>query len=177
MNNLKKWLPPVAAFLLVAVLGLALLSPAEEGTAARSVGKEAPQFALSSLDGKTLSLAELKGRPVVINFWASWCGPCREEAPIFHELSTKQSQDGLVVVGVLFNENDEARARDFIAEYGLAYPNLRDDGLRTAISYGVTGIPETVFIDRDGIIQHKVSGGIAREQMNEGLGKLGVAPL
>ncbi|MEW6421766.1 MAG: TlpA disulfide reductase family protein [Deinococcota bacterium] len=175
----RRLLPPLLAAALVAVLGAALLNPSRNATdGGPLVGKPAPEFTLTSLDGTQVSLASLRGRPVVLNFWASWCGPCREEAPLFRELSTRQSAgQGLAVVGILFQETNEQNARDFIREYALAYPSLRDPGIQTGINYGVSGIPETFFIDRDGIIRHVDRGGLTRERLNVGLKKIGVAEL
>lgn len=125
-----------------------------------------------------MQLSSLKGRPVVLNFWASWCAPCREEAPLFRELSTKQAAGtGLAVLGVLFQERNEGTARDFIREYALAYPHLRDPQADTAINYGVSGIPETIFIDAGGVIRHVDRGGLDRERLNAGLEKIGVPKL
>lgn len=97
---------------------------------------------------------------------------------MFRELSARQSGgDGLAVVGILFNETNEGNARQFIQEYALAYPNLRDPGINTGLEYGVSGIPETVFIDKDGVVQHMDRGGLTRERLNVGLAKIGVPGL
>ncbi|MPY65518.1 redoxin domain-containing protein [Deinococcus sp. SDU3-2] len=172
----RRLLPPVLAATLVAVLGVALLSPSRNATdGGPLVGKPAPEFTLESLDGAQVSLAALQGRPVVLNFWASWCEPCREEAPLFRELGEKRSgENGPAILGILFQETKEQNARDFIREYALAYPNLRDPGIKTGIDYGVAGIPETVFIDKEGVIRHVDRGGLSRERLNVGLEKIGV---
>ncbi|MFC4427466.1 TlpA family protein disulfide reductase [Deinococcus navajonensis] len=175
----KRLLPPLLAAGLVAILGTALLRPAHNATTGGPlIGKTAPDFKLQSLDGAALRLSALHGRPVVVNFWASWCGPCREEAPLLRELSTKQAGgQGLAVVGVLFQEPREEAARNFIQDYALAYPHLRDPNSRTAIDYGVAGIPETFFIDAQGVVQHVDRGGLDRARLNAGLDKIGVPGL
>lgn len=175
----RRLLPPLIAAALVAVLGAALLNPARNATdGGPLVGKPAPAFTLESLDGARVSLASLQGRPVVLNFWASWCGPCREEAPLFRELGERRGgENGPAILGILFQETNEQNARDFIQEYALAYPNLRDPGIETGINYGLIGVPETVFIDRQGVIQHVDRGGLSRERLNVGLEKIGVEGL
>lgn len=172
----RRAIPPLLAGALVGVLGYTLLRPAHNATTGGPlIGKPAPAFTLESLDGSRISLASLKGRPVVLNFWASWCGPCRDEAPMFRELSEKQAAGtGVTILGILFQETNEQSARDFIKEYALAYPNLKDPGIDTGVNYGVSGIPETVFIDKDGVVQHMDRGGLTRERLNVGLQKIGV---
>lgn len=177
----RRFVPPLLAAGLVAVLGVTLLRPARTATdGGPLIGKAAPEFDLQTLDGGTLSLASLKGRPVVVNFWASWCVPCRQEAPLFRELGARPANaggQGLAIVGVLFNETREQDARDFVREYALAYPNLRDPGISTGINYGVSGVPETVFIDKNGVVQHMDRGGLDRARLNVGLAKIGVPGL
>lgn len=172
----RRALPPVIAALLVAVLGYTLLRPAHNATTGGPlIGKAAPPFTLTSLDGVSVSLEQLRGRPVVVNFWASWCVPCREEAPLFRELADRQGgASGVAIVGILFQETSEKSARDFIREYGLAYPNLNDPGINTGVDYGVSGIPETVFIDKTGVVRYMDRGGLSRERLNAGLVTIGV---
>lgn len=171
----QRALPPVLAGGVVAALGWALLRPAGEGSAGPLVGKAAPAFELTGLDGEAVRLSDYRGRPVVVNFWASWCGPCREEAPLFARLSARP--DAPAVVGILFNETKEQNARNFIRDYRLNYPNLRDRGVETAMAYNVTGIPHTVFIDREGVVRHLDRGGLDEARLNVGLAKIGVAAL
>lgn len=177
MNVPAKWLSPALAFSLVAGLGHLLLKPApQKGEGGALVGQSAPAFALASLDGKTLDTATLRGKPVVLNFWASWCVPCQQEAPLFAELQQRRS-DGVQVVGILFQETSLNNARQFIAKHKLSYPNLLDPKLDAAIAYTVAGIPQTVFIDAQGVVRAVDRGGLSRERLNSGLQSIGVPPL
>ena len=172
----RRFLAPALAFVLVAVLGAALLRPKDtsSGDGDPLLNKPAPTFVLKTLDGGTLSLDQLRGRPLVLNFWASWCVPCRDEAPLLRDASQQQSASGLNVVGVLFQDKDFKRVRSFVGEYGLAYPNLMDDDLKTAINYGIGGVPETFFIDKNGVIQSVDRGGLSRERLSAGLKTIGI---
>lgn len=175
--TLPRFLPPLLAFLLVAGLGYLLLKPAPQaGAGSPLVGQSAPSFTLKSLDGQTVDLAALKGQPVVLNFWASWCVPCQQEAPLLGELGGRQAGK-FRVVGVLFQETSQQNARQFIASHKLNYPNLVDPKLDAAIAYGVAGIPETVFIDAQGVVRAIDRGGLTRERLNQGLQTIGVEPL
>ncbi len=175
----RRLLPPLLAATLTAVFAATLLSPTRNATTGGPlIGKTAPPFTLRDLDGSTVRLDRLQGRPVVINFWASWCTPCRQEAPLFRELSDQRvAPGGLAMIGILFQETSDSNARDFLSEFALTYPTLRDPGARTAIDYGVSGIPETVFIDRQGVVQYLDRGALTRERLNAGLRSIGVAGL
>ena len=129
------------------------------------VGRPAPDFDLQTLDGGRLSLAELRGSPVVVNFWASWCIPCREEAPLLTAAARDYEGQGLRVVGIVYQDN-AASARDFMDRYSQTYPGLLDPDGRTAIDYGVFGIPETFFIDRDGIVRSRQVGPVTKEGLD-----------
>jgi cytochrome c biogenesis protein CcmG/thiol:disulfide interchange protein DsbE len=123
------------------------------------IARPAPLFALPLFDGPTLRLEELRGEVVFLNFWASWCPPCRQEAPLLEAAWQKYREDGVVFVGVNI-QDDEARAREFLEEFGITYPNGIDRGSKIAIDYGVWGLPETFFIDRDGRITYKHVGAL-----------------
>jgi cytochrome c biogenesis protein CcmG/thiol:disulfide interchange protein DsbE len=128
------------------------------------VGQPAPAFDLQTLDGRRLSLAELRGSPVVLNFWASWCIPCREEAPLLTAAAAEYRARGLRVIGVVYQDS-AASARDFMDRYGQTYPGLLDRDGRTAIDYGVFGIPETFFIDAAGIVRSRQIGAVTAEDL------------
>lgn len=120
------------------------------------VGRPAPGLALAALDGSVVDLAGLRGRPVVVNFWASWCIPCRDEAPLLRQAAARY-RDRVAFLGVVYQDGQES-ARAFLDRYGLDYPSLVDPDGRTSIDYGVYGIPETFFIDAAGIIRAKQIG-------------------
>ena len=116
---------------------------------ALSVGEPVPPFNLQLLEGGSLTLADLQGRGVVLNFWASWCDPCRDEAPLL-EQTWKRNQDvGITVLGVAHLDQKAAAVR-FIQTFGITYPNGRDSGSLIARAYGIQGVPETFFIDPAG---------------------------
>ncbi|RME28070.1 MAG: thiol:disulfide interchange protein [Deltaproteobacteria bacterium] len=126
--------------------------------------KPAPAFSLDAMDGEGhFDLAELKGRPVVLNFYASWCVPCAQEHPWLVQVSRTYIPKGVVFLGVLYND-EPAKGRGFLARYGKNYPTLLDPGGRVAIDYGVAGVPETYVIDREGMIVRKFVGPVTPDE-------------
>lgn len=123
------------------------------------VGRPAPGFDLETLDGRRLTLAELRGSAVVLNFWASWCIPCREEAPLLTAAEAMYAPRGVRVVGVVYQDSAD-NARSFMLRYGQTYTGLLDPDGRTAINYGVFGIPETFFIDASGVVRSRQVGAL-----------------
>lgn len=128
------------------------------------VGRPAPAFDLQTLDGQRVSLANLRGSPIVLNFWASWCIPCREEAPLLTAADVTYRPDGLRVLGVVYQDSSDA-ARGFMTRYGQTYAGLLDPDGRTAIDYGVFGIPETFFIDRAGVVRSRQVGALTEADL------------
>ncbi|MET0404394.1 MAG: redoxin domain-containing protein [Cystobacter sp.] len=127
-------------------------------------GQQAPGFTLMSLtSGTRVNLAELKGQPVIINFWASWCGPCKMEHPVL-EWGAREFGGEAQFLGVLFEDTDD-NGRQFLSRMGASFPQLTDPRSRMAVDYGVAGVPETYFIDRQGTIRGKHVGPIDPESL------------
>lgn len=114
-------------------------------------GDTVPELRLRALAGGTTDLGSLRGRVVLVNFWATWCPPCVEEMPSLERLSRLLGPEGLVVLGVSVDE-DEKAVRDFLARVAVSFPILRDPGAHTAAAYRTTGYPETFVIGRDGTL-------------------------
>jgi len=125
-------------------------------------GKLAPDFSLTLFDGRTVRLSDFRGKVVFLNFWASWCPPCREEAPLLEQAWRRYRNEGVIFLGVDIQDTEEA-ARRFIQDFGITYMNGQDPRNRIAIDYGVYGIPETYFIDKEGRITYKHIGALERE--------------
>lgn len=124
---------------------------------ARGESPPVPIVTLSGLDGPPMSLASLRGRPVIVNFWASWCLPCRDEAPLLEATWREFRAQGLLVIGV-DTQDLERPARAFLREFHVTYPTLRDPDGAVGRRFGTTGVPETFFIGRDGRIHGKFPG-------------------
>jgi cytochrome c biogenesis protein CcmG/thiol:disulfide interchange protein DsbE len=123
------------------------------------IAKPAPPFTLTLFDGQTLTLEGLRGKVVFLNFWASWCPPCRAEARMLEAAWQKHRDQAVVFLGINIQDEEEP-ARAFLQEFGITYPNGRDRAARIAIEYGVWGLPETFFIDREGRITYKHVGAL-----------------
>lgn len=112
----------------------------------------APDFTLKSLDGQTVKLSDSIGKPVLINFWASWCGPCREEMPYLQKIYNDYKDTGLVFYLINIGESPDT-INKFLKDNGYSMPVLLDSDKSVSQSYRITGIPETFFIDKNGIIR------------------------
>jgi cytochrome c biogenesis protein CcmG/thiol:disulfide interchange protein DsbE len=159
---------------LLALLGSQVLVPARnQSNTARSplIGHSAPDFTLGVLSTRpapALHLASFKGRPVMLNFWASWCDPCKHEAPLLEATWQYVQGQGVVFLGIDY-EDTQTDGLSFLNTYRITYANVVDSSGATAINYGVTGVPETVFINRQGVIVQKVIGELSEQTMQSNL--------
>ncbi len=126
------------------------------------IAKQAPFFTLTLFDGRTLTLKDLEGKAVLVNFWASWCVPCRAEARALESAWQKYKDRGVVFLGVSIQDKEED-ARAFMKEFGITYLNGHDAGGKIAVEYGVWGIPESFFIDPRAKITYKHAGEIGAQ--------------
>jgi thiol-disulfide isomerase/thioredoxin len=143
MNNL--FTRSLQGLFLGVVISCASIAP----VGAASVSGPAPDFTLKSLAGKNLKLSEMRGNVVLINFWASWCGPCRQEMPLLNNLHNKYAPLGFTVIGVNVEEKTE-NARGFIKDTPVDFPILLDNRNQVSKLYKVVAMPTTVVVDRDG---------------------------
>ena len=133
---------------------------------------EAPPFTFTTFEGETISLADLRGKGVVLNFWASWCDPCREEAALLEQTWQQEKDNGIIFLGLDYLDQEPA-AKAYLEEYRVSYPNGPDLKSKAARDYGIKGVPETFFINAEGKIAYMVIGPIVNQgQMEQGLSKI-----
>ncbi|HUL04292.1 MAG TPA: redoxin domain-containing protein [Gemmatimonadales bacterium] len=152
----QQWAIPASALPVLALLGWGLTRDART-VPSPLPGKPAPDFALQTLTGDSLRLTSLRGQAVLVNFWASWCLACRGEHHVLLDAAKRYRDQGLRIVGVVYEDSHD-NASAWIAERGGDWPNVLDVGSRTAIQYGLFGVPETFFVGRDGRILYKQIG-------------------
>ena len=127
-----------------------------------AVGFRAPAYSAVTLAGDSVSLASYRGRVVLINAWATWCGPCRQEIPELRLLYKKYKARGFTVVGVTVDaEGTESQIKDFVEQFGMDYPIWHDPSERISAQYATLGLPASFLIDRQGIIRWKSTGAVA----------------
>jgi cytochrome c biogenesis protein CcmG, thiol:disulfide interchange protein DsbE len=166
--RLKLGAQALAVGLVALLLALLVWKVAKGSGKEAAVGKSAPNFTLNRIDAPgTLQLASLRGKVVVLNFWASWCYPCKQEAPAL-AAAAKRWPGRVVVLGV--DVNDFAGdARKFARKYGLSYPLVHDNHNVTSPKYGISLLPETFFIDRSGKVVDHVPGQVRAADITDGV--------
>lgn len=150
----------IIGFLGLLVWGMLNRQPITGLSGITMVNRPAPDFALNTFKGETISLADLRGKPVIINFWASWCPPCREEAPLLEGAWQMFQKRGIIFLGVNVQDRKED-ALSYLKEFEVTYPNGPDPSGEIAINYGVSGLPVTFFISRDGKVLRRWVGALA----------------
>lgn len=133
-------------------------SPAGPTRTAVQLGAPAPDFVLRDLQGSAVSLRSQRGRVVLLNFWATWCGPCRVEMPAMERLYREFKDRGFEILAVSTDAQGAAITRPFTESLGLTFPILHDPDFQTGIAYGARTLPMTFLVDRDGLIRHRIFG-------------------
>jgi cytochrome c biogenesis protein CcmG/thiol:disulfide interchange protein DsbE len=151
----------------LALVGLLVFGLLSKGGSRVAVGEPAPGTSLPQLEsGGSESLADYKGRWVLVNFWASWCEPCKEEAPALEEFQRQHGGPKFTVLGV-DTRDLTSDGREFVREYGLSYPQLRDGDGGAAHDYGTTGVPENFLVDPEGKVQWLLPGPVDEQYLRE----------
>ncbi|MEO7327926.1 MAG: TlpA disulfide reductase family protein [Minicystis sp.] len=165
--------PAIAVLLaLSSLFGLAVLPRLALGSTRGMKGKPAPTFTLPVVANGTpdqkLDLAELKGHPVILDFWASWCGPCAMEAPVLDRLARRYEKKGLIVLGVNVERGDSpALIKGYAIQKGLSYPMLLEGGSGVSERYGVEKLPSLVVLDKQGNVLEYLVGMVDEASLNE----------
>ncbi|HET7275638.1 MAG TPA: TlpA disulfide reductase family protein [Longimicrobiaceae bacterium] len=150
---MKSWL--LALLLTAASTGCSV----DAGRSIGEVGQPAPDYSAVTLAGDSVSLASLSGEVVLLNVWATWCHPCREEIPVLQQLHEDHADEGLAVIGVSVDaRGEEANIREFAEDYGMTYPVWLDPAERVSAIFRLLGVPSTFLIDRNGVIVWKHLG-------------------
>jgi cytochrome c biogenesis protein CcmG, thiol:disulfide interchange protein DsbE len=174
-NPIQKFVVPIVLLAFVAALGYGLTKPAAVNTSSLE-GKSAPDFTLKTLEGTDLTLSSFKGRPVVLNFFASWCGPCVDEAPMLSQAAIDSAAKKTVFLGVAYSDKAPL-AKAFRDKYNLGFPVVMDDDKleagRSSVKYAITGVPETFFIDANGVVVKAVTGPLDATSLQAGLKGIG----
>ncbi|MBE7550442.1 MAG: TlpA family protein disulfide reductase [Anaerolineales bacterium] len=136
------------------------------------VGHPAPDFALPTLEGETVRLSDFKGKPVLVNFWATWCGPCRSEFPDFQKAAVDNAGD-LVIIGINNTTTDQKdQIPAFLEEFGVTFPIVLDESGDTAKAYNILGLPTSIFIDRNGNVNEIFTGPINKAYIEAKLSEM-----
>lgn len=155
----------IAVLAVLAVVGLLVFGLVSKGSSGVALGEAAPNSPLPRLgSGGEGSLAEYRGRWVLVNFWASWCEPCKEEAPVLERFQRQHGGPGFTVLGI-DSRDLTSDGLDFVRRYGLSYPQLRDGDGAAAHDFGTTGVPENFLVDPRGKVRLLVRGPVDEEYL------------
>jgi cytochrome c biogenesis protein CcmG/thiol:disulfide interchange protein DsbE len=163
----RGWIPVAAALAVAALLALLFYGLTTERIQAGIAPRPnaiAPDFSLQSFDGRMVNLADLRGKTVVLNFWASWCIPCRDEQPVLNAVAKRYSDGNVAFVGINMQDT-RPDALSFLQQYHVSYAEVVDPDGKVYINYGVVGVPETYVLDREGRIRQKLVGPVVEEQL------------
>ena len=152
--------------------GIGAISKRNENRPDPQVGSPAPDFQLEALSGDAVRLSDFRGKPVLINFWATWCGPCRLEMPAIESRFEEHKSD-LVVLGINFDES-ASDVRAFVQELGLTFTILLDPGGEVQKLYKIRGYPTTYLVDADGVVRIQHIGVMTQDQLDGYLSQVGV---
>lgn len=158
----------------LAILGLLAWGLKQSQAGPRDSGK-VPDFTLTGYDGRVVTLSKLRGQVVIINFWASWCLPCREEAAYLEQTWRKYKDRGVVFIGVDYVDT-EKEARAYIKEFDITYINGPDLGTRIAQSFNIKGVPETYYVDKNGVLRGVNIGPLKSPQLDQKIDELLAEP-
>ncbi len=173
-------IPVVVVLLLGALFAFGLLRGApDRDIESVLLGRVAPGFELPLYEryqpdfGEELDFRSLAGTPLVVNFWASWCLPCYQEAPVLQSYWNDYQESGVMFVGIQTQDRDRLNeGRSFLSQFGLSFPNGIDNDSSISVDWGLYGVPETFFVDRDGRVVYKHAGPVTAELMEEKLAEL-----
>ncbi len=158
-------------FIVLLIFGLVIFNPGKKqriGSEIEKVdrvqegiyeGETSPDFTLKDLQGREVSLKRFRGKIVLLNFWATWCPSCRKEIPSMIKLYERYKDKGLEIIGVNLDRMDKSGIEKFSSEHNITFPTLLDPAGKTAVLYGITALPATFILDRNGKIQERIAGG------------------
>lgn len=160
--------PKILTVLIIALLAYTLWSglsgKGNVQTPSQLVGKPAPEFALKSFSGEKVRLSDFRGKTLLVNFWASWCHPCREEAPALESAYMSLSGNDVEFIGINIMD-DRKSAEEYVKSFGGSFVNIYDPENRVHLEYGVGGVPETFFVNPEGIITGKHRGPLTEKMI------------
>jgi thiol-disulfide isomerase/thioredoxin len=155
----------IAGFTTFLAIGILGTSTATGRSGKELVGKKTPFFVAPMVGGKLISLEDYKDRPVVLNFWASWCPPCRDETPGMERVWRKYKDEGVIILGINVQDG-EKEAKRYISEFGVTFFNALDLDGHITVDYGVTGLPVTFFINEEGFVIGRWVGSISESKLD-----------